>query len=130
MNVATGRDGLPAGPAEAEERRCQALNDRDWTTLRELLDERFSYHHWHGKVDDREHWLNHIEDYVGYHTERESIRVDHYGDIAVVVGVLHNTIVRDAKAAPSTSTITAVQIWSQASGAWREAAHYSFKNPR
>jgi ketosteroid isomerase-like protein len=113
---------------EAEARRCRAVNVRDWATLRDLLDDRFVYHHWHGKTDDRDHWLAHLEEYASYRTERGSMHVDLYGDVAVVVGILRNVIVKQDSNSPSTSTISAIQIWTRTDGTWREAAHYSFKN--
>jgi hypothetical protein len=130
VNGASAGQAIAEQVREAEQRRCRAVSARDWTTLAEILHESFVYHHWHGKTEDRDQWLAHLrDDYVSYRTQRESIRVDTYDGIAVVTGVLRNVIVRPGPAAQSTSVISAVQIWSRADDAWRERAHYSFKQP-
>lgn len=118
---------LVADLKETEELRCSALAERDWDSLRRILADDFAYHHWHGRTDSREDWIRHLQGYVSYRTDRSSMRVDLYGDTAVVVGVLTNTIVKDAARSPSMSVISAVQVWSCGLGTWRQRAHYSFK---
>lgn len=113
----------------AEDRRQLALRQRDWAALREILDEGFVYHHWHGRTDHREHWLAHLEDYVSYRTERASLTVEVLGNVAVTVGAARNVIVKAAGAEPVTSSVVAIQVWTRAGGAWRQTAHHSIKQP-
>ena len=100
----------------AEDRRYQAMQDADLTTLDVLCADELSYAHSSGARDTKDEYLAKVR--TGYYVYR---RIDHpvervavLGDTAVVIGRM--TADLDVDGAPKTIDNLALAVWTRASG--------------
>ena len=107
----------------AEDRRYQAMQDVDLTTLDALCTDELSYAHSSGTRDTKDQYLGKVRS--GYYVYR---RIDHpvervalVGDTAVVIGRM--TADLDVDGIPKTIDNLALAVWTRASGAWRLLAY-------
>ena len=107
----------------AEDRRYQAMQDADLTTLDVLCADELSYAHSSGARDTKDEYLAKVR--TGYYVYR---RIDHpvervavLGDTAVVVGRM--TADLDVDGAPKTIDNLALAVWTRASGEWQLLAY-------
>jgi uncharacterized protein DUF4440 len=107
----------------AEDRRYQAMQDVDLTTLDALCTDELSYAHSSGVRDTKHQYLEKVRS--GYYVYR---RIDHpvervalVGDTAVVIGRM--TADLDVDGIPKTIDNLALAVWTRASGAWRLLAY-------
>lgn len=107
----------------AEDRRYQAMQDADLTTLDALCADELSYAHSSGARDTKAQYLEKLRS--GYYVYR---RIDHpvervavVGDSALVVGRM--TADLDVDGTPKTIDNLALAVWTRASGQWQLLAY-------
>jgi ketosteroid isomerase-like protein len=107
----------------AEDRRYQAMQDADLTTLDELFTDELSYAHSSGARDTKSQYVEKVRS--GYYVYR---RIDHpvervavVGDTAIVVGRM--TADLEVQGTPKTIDNLALAVWTRASGDWRLLAY-------
>jgi uncharacterized protein DUF4440 len=107
----------------AEDRRYQAMQDADLTTLDELFADELSYAHSSGARDTKSQYVEKVRS--GYYVYR---RIDHpvervavVGDAAIVVGRM--TADLEVQGTPKTIDNLALAVWTRASGDWRLLAY-------
>ena len=124
MRTDTARDEILA----LEKRRCTALTSGDLATLRNLMADDLVHIHGNGAIDDRAGYLNGVETkYVFHRVERGDLNVRIYGEVAVVIGTLDQTVsVRGVDKMNHIKAIT-TQIWVRAGAGWKQnTCHNAF----
>ena len=124
ISTGTVRDEILA----LEKRRCTALTSGDVEALGELMADDLVHIHGNGAMDDKAGYLNGVETkYVFHRVERGDLNVRMYGDIAVVIGPLDQTVsVRGIDKLNQIKAI-ATQTWVRTSAGWKQSTcHNAF----
>jgi len=113
-------DALDHEVLEAEEARCKATRDGDLAALHALLHENYSHVTGSGSVMNRQQYIDWVKATPRRH-ERHGLRVQRYGDTAVIVGGLTNHL---SEAGGGTRVIEALvtQVACREQGVWRFVA--------
>ena len=104
-----------------ERRRCEALTSADVAALAEIVSDDLIHIHGNGHIDGKADYLAGVDSkYIFHRIERGDLDVRIYGDFAVVVGPLEQTVeVRgvdkrnEIKALPSQTWIRTPEGWKQ-----------------
>ncbi len=104
-----------------EHRRCRALTSGDVTALGALMSEDLVHIHGNGHVDGVADYLNGFETkYIFHQVERGDLDIRTYGDFAVVVGTLDQTVeVRGTDKRHEIKSIVS-QTWVRGVEGWRQ----------
>lgn len=124
MSNDTARDEILA----SEARRCAALTSGDLATLRDLMADDLVHIHGNGAIDDKAGYLKGVESkYVFHRVERGDLNVRVYGDVAVVIGTLDQTVsVRGIDKLNQIKAIT-TQAWVRSGAGWQQSTcHNAF----
>jgi len=124
MSTDTARDEILA----LEKRRCTALTARDLGTLRGLMADDLVHIHGNGAIDNKAGYLEGVETkYVFHRVERSDLNVRVYGDVAVVIGLLDQTVsVRGVDKMNHIKAIT-TQTWVRTGAGWKQSTcHNAF----
>jgi ketosteroid isomerase-like protein len=107
----------------AEDRRYQAMQDADLTTLDELFADELSYAHSSGARDTKSQYVEKVRSgyYVYRLIDHPVERVEVVGDTAIVVGRM--TADLEVQDTPKTIDNLALAVWTRASGDWRLLAY-------
>jgi ketosteroid isomerase-like protein len=107
----------------AEDRRYQAMQDADLTTLDELFADELSYAHSSGARDTKSQYVEKVRSgyYVYRRIDHPVERVEVVGDTAIVVGRM--TADLEVQGTPKTIDNLALAVWTRASGDWRLLAY-------
>jgi ketosteroid isomerase-like protein len=107
----------------AEDRRYQAMQDADLTTLDELFADELSYAHSSGARDTKSQYVEKVRSgyYVYRLIDHPVERVEVVGDTAIVVGRM--TADLEVQGTPKTIDNLALAVWTRASGDWRLLAY-------
>jgi ketosteroid isomerase-like protein len=107
----------------AEDRRYQAMQDADLTTLDELFAGELSYAHSSGARDTKSQYVEKVRSgyYVYRRIDHPVERVEVVGDTAIVVGRM--TADLEVQGTPKTIDNLALAVWTRASGDWRLLAY-------
>jgi ketosteroid isomerase-like protein len=107
----------------AEDRRYQAMQDADLTTLDELFADELSYAHSSGARDTKSQYVEKVRSgyYVYRRIDHPVERVEVVGDTAIVVGRM--TADLEVQGTPKTIDNLALAVWTRASGNWRLLAY-------
>jgi len=107
----------------AEDRRYQAMQDADLTTLDELFADELSYAHSSGARDTKSQYVEKVRSgyYVYRRIDHPVERVEVVGDTAIVVGRM--TADLEVQGTPKTIDNFALAVWTRASGDWRLLAY-------
>ena len=107
----------------AEDRRYQAMQDGDLTTLADLCADELSYAHSSGVRDTKDEYLAKVRSgyYVYHRIDHPVERVEVVGDTAIVV----HRMTADLTAGDTRKTIDnlALAVWTRASGEWKLLAY-------
>jgi hypothetical protein len=124
MSTDTARDEILG----LEKRRCTALTSGNLATLRDLMADDLVHIHGNGAIDDNAGYLKGVETkYVFHHVERGDLNVRIYGDVAVVIGTLDQTVsVRGVDKMNHIKAIT-TQTWVRVGADWKQSTcHNAF----
>jgi ketosteroid isomerase-like protein len=104
----------------AEEARCAATREGDLETLKHLLHEDYTHVTGSGSMMSRDQYIDWVREMPRRH-ERHDLRVQRYGDTAVIVGPLTNHL---SQPDGSTRVVEAVvtQVVHRENGVWRFVA--------
>lgn len=111
-----------------EKRRCAALTSHDLAALRDLMADDLVHIHGNGAIDDKAGYLEGVETkYVFHRVERGDLNVRIYGDVAVVIGTLDQTVsVRGIDKRNEIKAIT-TQTWVRTGAGWKQSTcHNAF----
>src|SRR4051812_18727000 len=101
-----------------EQERAQAIANRDYGRLGEILAPGYVHIHADGRVEDRDVWLAGQEAGPARTTERGDLRIVSAGDTAGMVGRIITTILPPDRE-PIVIDGTATQAWARVDGGWR-----------
>lgn len=104
----------------AEERRIRALVDADWVTLEEILDDRLTYTHLSGRIENKEIYFSGAKN-RRHAVERSGLSVRIFGDVAVMTGAIAFSTPGDLDGSSRLEGI-ALQVWAKREGVWRLVA--------
>lgn len=124
MNSDKVRDEIIA----LEKRRCVALTSGNIEAVRELMADDLVHIHGNGAMDDKAGYLKGIETkYVFHRVERSDLSIRLYGDVAVVIGPLDQTVsVRGIDKLNQIKAI-ATQTWVRSGAGWKQSTcHNAF----
>lgn len=119
---AEGRDAEVAEVLDAQRAWLRGIATRDWDALAELVSDDFTYTHTHGQTDTRTEWLAALQAGTKL-TEVEEVAVRLHTDVALVSGVLQNTLVIEGRVVHAFQH--ALQVWAREHGSWRLLAHHA-----
>jgi ketosteroid isomerase-like protein len=107
----------------AEDRRYQAMQDADLTTLDELFADELSYAHSSGARDTKSQYVEKVRSgyYVYRRIDHPVERVEVVGDTAIVVGRM--TADLEVQGTPKSIDNLALAVWTRASGDWKLLAY-------
>ncbi len=111
-----------------EKRRCAALTSGNIEAVRELMADDLVHIHGNGAMDDKAGYLKGVETkYVFHRIERGDLNIRIYGDVAVVIGPLDQTVsVRGIDKLNQIKAI-ATQTWVQNGAGWKQSTcHNAF----
>lgn len=104
-----------------EKKRCEALTSGDLVTLAAIVSDDLIHVHGNGHVDGRDEYLNGVATkFIFHRIGRGELNVRIYGDCAVVVGPLDQTVeVRGIDKRNELSSLTS-QTWVKTAEGWRQ----------
>jgi len=110
--------------------RCSAISDGNLDALAELLDEDLTHTHTTGRTQDRATYLAGLEGKPRETRRTDDLRVQIYGDTAVMTGTLLNSFpASEPGGAPRQVELHALQVWVRASPGWKLVA-FASSGPR
>jgi ketosteroid isomerase-like protein len=112
----------------AEAQRCSALMAGDISALGALMSDDLVHVHGNGKIDGKDAYLDGVAKlYVFHGVERGKLNIRLYGNVAVVVGTLQQTVsVRGVEKINEISAIT-TQTWLRDAAGWKQTTcHNAF----
>ena len=124
MSSDTVRDEIIA----LEKRRSAALTSGNIEAVRELMADDLVHIHDNGAIDDKAGYLKGVETkYVFHRIERGDLNIRIYGDVAVVIGPLDQTVsVRGIDKLNQIKAI-ATQTWVRSGATWKQSTcHNAF----
>lgn len=111
-----------------EARRCAALTSGDVAALGALMAEDLVHVHGNGHLDGKDAYLDGVQSKYKFHRiERGELSIRSYGDVAVVVGPLSQTV--SVNGIDKLNEISAVttQTWIRTGGDWKQSTcHMGF----
>lgn len=114
--------------ARLEEQRCTALTSGDVAALSALVSDDLVHIHGSGHIDGKEAYLRGVENKYTFHRiERGALNIRSYGDLAVVVGPLSQTV--SVIGVDKRNEISAIvtQTWVRRDGGWKQnTCHMGF----
>lgn len=111
-----------------EKDRCAALRAGDVKALGTLMAEDLVHIHGNGHIDDKTAYLEGVKaKYIFHRLERGDLNIRIYGDLAVVVGTLNQTVsVRGIDKLNEISALT-TQTWVRGHAGWKQnTCHNAF----
>ena len=105
---------------DLEQRRLAAIGSGDVAALRDMLTDDYFHVHQVARVDDRDAYLKAIQK-TPRKTERGPLTIRVYGDMAVVTGEQHNTLVTPIPGMGPLRPTMSTQVVVRQNGKWRFA---------
>jgi ketosteroid isomerase-like protein len=114
-------EAIRAHIEEMEVRRCAALISSDVDALEDLLADDLVHVHGSCAIDDRAGFLRNIADkYVFHAIERGTLNIRLYGDVAIVIGILKQTVSTKGSNERHELEGVTTQTWVRTGGTWRQ----------
>ena len=115
---------------DAEDRRYQAMQDGDLTTLADLCADELSYAHSSGVRDTKDEYLAKVRSgyYVYRRIDHPVERVEVVGDTAIVVGRMTSDV--EVQGVLKTIDNLSLAVWTREPGGWRLLAYAPTSLPR
>ena len=113
---------------QLEKRRCTALTSGNVGALSELMADDLVHIHGNGAIDDKAGYLKGVETkYVFHRIERGDLNIRVYADVAVVIGILNQTVsVRGTDKLNDIRAMT-TQVWVRSGAGWKQSTcHNAF----
>lgn len=113
---------------QLEKRRCDALTSGNVAALGALMADDLVHIHGNGTIDAKAAYLNGVESkYVFHRIERGDLNIRVYGEVAVVIGTLSQTVsVRGIDKLNEISALT-TQTWVRGDAGWKQSTcHNAF----
>lgn len=109
---------------ELEQRRCEALANDDYASLREILATTLTHVHTRGNQDSFESYLAYVAERVDImNVTRRDLKVSVYADCAVMTGHQTNTArPRGSDGDPIEVEAQVMQVWIHSDDRWQQAA--------
>lgn len=107
---------------QLEAQRCDALVAADLKSLASLVADDLVHIHANGTVEDKVSYLNILTTHEFIEVRRPALRVRHYGDVAVVTGLLHQKLRVKASGALLDMRAATTQMWVRDPGGWRQSS--------
>jgi ketosteroid isomerase-like protein len=106
---------------QLEQMRCEALRSRDMSALDALMADDLVHIHGNGHIDGKAAYLAGVANKYTFHRiERGDLQIRIYGDVAVVVGPLRQTVsVSGIDKLNEISALT-TQIWVRSDAGWKQ----------
>jgi hypothetical protein len=106
-----------------EQRRCRAIVERDFDSLRGIIARDLVHTHTRGNTQNYAEYFDYIENRMMFRSvERQDLKVRFYGDTAVVTGKLTN-VVRPAELTEFVSVeAQLLQVWVKSPFGWQQVA--------
>lgn len=106
-----------------EQRRCRAIVERDFRTLRDIIARDLVHTHTRGNTQTYHEYFDYIENKMVFRSvERQHLKVRFYGDTAVVTGKLTN-VVRPVELQEFVKVEAQVQqVWVKSPAGWQQVA--------
>jgi len=106
-----------------EQERCRALVAADLDALARLVSDDVVHVHANGKADDKAAYLSMVETQIRFiDVTRHSVDVRVYGEVAVAIGRLDQTIEMRDSGQRVDMKVTTTQVWRQRHGAWQQVS--------
>jgi hypothetical protein len=119
----TGNKDIAATIEELEKERCRALTAGDYQSLGQLLSDDLVHMHATGLIDDKASYLKSIATALKFmKIERSSSKVRVYTDVAVMTGILEQTIRVLATDNVVEMRTAATQIWARLTTGWKQVS--------
>jgi ketosteroid isomerase-like protein len=112
-------DAEIAAILKAEEERCRAISEQDWDTLASIMADDLSHTHMNGLTQDKPTYLEHVKGKPRT-TSRRDLKVRLYGNVAVMIGIQVNTMVRDG--VENLTEMQGLQVWVKNGNSWQQTA--------
>jgi ketosteroid isomerase-like protein len=113
-----------------EHARCAAISEGDLEALTNLLGEDLSHTHITGRTQDKQTYLSGLQGKPRRTSRTEDLKVQIYGDTAVMTGTLVNTFPpSEVAGAARRVELHALQVWAKERGGWRLVA-FASSGPR
>lgn len=104
-----------------ERRRCDALTSNDVAALADLMSEDLIHVHGNGHMDGKAAYIEGVRTkYVFHRIERGDLTVRVYGDLAVVVGPLDQTVEIRGSDKRNEIKAAATQTWVRDGAGWKQ----------
>jgi ketosteroid isomerase-like protein len=101
-----------------DDRRYQAMRERDWDALADVFSDDLLYTHGSGLTDDKTGFISKFkEKYRLKSAERRDVTVRGYGDVAVMHGRV--TMEMDVEGVPKNMNNNFVAVWAKRRGLWK-----------
>jgi hypothetical protein len=106
-----------------EQRRCRAIVERDFNTLRDIIARDLVHTHTRGNTQNYDEYFDYIENKMVFRSvDRQHLKVQFYGDTAVVTGQLTN-VVRPVELPGFVKVEAQVQqVWVKSPAGWQQVA--------
>jgi uncharacterized protein YjeT (DUF2065 family) len=107
-----------------EQRRCRAIVERDFDTLRGIVASDLVHTHTRGNTQNYDEYFEYIEKRMIFRSvERQDLKLRFFGNTAVVTGKLTN-VVRPVELPEFVSVEAQVlQVWVKSPTGWRQMAY-------
>ncbi|MES2534280.1 MAG: nuclear transport factor 2 family protein [Pseudomonadota bacterium] len=109
-----------------EQTRLEKLAANDFDAVGQLMSEDLVHVHGTGKVEDKTAFLASLR-LLPRRTERRSLHVRVFGDVAVLTGEVVNTLTRPGQTAPESIPMMVTQVVRREAGCWRFVSFHASK---
>lgn len=104
-----------------ERRRCEALTSSDIASLAELMSEDLIHVHGNGHMDGKAAYIEGVRTkYIFHQIERGDFKIRVYGDVAVVIGSLDQTVQVRGDEKRNEIKAAATQTWVRDKSGWKQ----------
>jgi hypothetical protein len=122
---------LQARIESLEAARGEALLREDWNSLTALISPDLVHIHANGALEDYEAYLEGVRTRLAFKTfERESYRVRGYGDQAIAIGILKQTVLDRASGARFDIRVITTQVWVKRAEGWQQTSFHATHLPK
>ena len=119
--LSMSEESIKSEIARLEERRCHALRSGDVETLANLVADDLQHVHGSGKVDNKIAYLDGVATKYRFNRiERGELNIRVYGDIAVVIGPLSQTVSTVGVEGVKNIEAITTQVWRRVEDGWKQ----------
>jgi hypothetical protein len=124
---AQGTTGVEKEVLQAQAQRFKAMMAHDIKTLESTFAGELTYAHASGAVDTRATYPDFLRTRRYLDIGTDGVKVNVYGDAAVVTGGLRMTVLNEGQKEPRTLNLRSIEVWVKRNGRW-QFAHFQATN--